>query len=321
MEKLLSIVIPTLNRYQYLKRTLDLIIPQVQRNIEEVELVICCNSSKDETDEYVKSLLPQYPFIRYKYFDEYVEVGQSLIRSVGEATGKFVVLWGDDDIPYPCFVREMLNIINTNKDIGLIHCNRLIGKDGKYSIAKLQVQNKKIDPDSPRVMSLEELVQNFTIFLGFISSLVFRKEDFLSAVNCYSSEHYGFEHLGIIVNGAKGKSCYYYPYPLEIQRVPYNRDFSDKWPLYRFVGIPNMMSDFDNAGITHNAKESFLSSRHHSLPDFIWNMSYTTLNRSYYKKRMKELNKYQTSKFRKILTYLIVYFMPSSLFILLRRKH
>ena len=321
MEKLLSIVIPTLNRYQYLNRTLDYVIPQVQRNIDEVELVICCNASKDETDEYVKSILPKYPFIKYKYYDEYVEVGQSLIRSVGEASGIFVVLWGDDDIPYPCFVDVILGIIKENPGIGLIHCNRLIGKDAKYGISKLQVQNSKIDPDRESLLSLDELVQTFTIFLGFISSLIFRRNDFMSAIHCYSPEHYGFEHLGIIVNGAKGKGCYYYPYPIEIQRVPYQRDFSDKWPLYRFVGIPNMMSDFDNAGITKNAQSCFLKNRKHSLPEFIWNMSYTTLNRSFYRKRMRELNKYQSSLFRKVLSYVIVYIVPSSLFILFRRNH
>lgn len=99
MGKVLSVVIPTLNRYEYLRRTLKYVIPQVQKHLDKVELVICCNASKDKTDEYIKSLLPQYPFIKYKYFDEYVEVGQSLIRSVGEASGEYVVLWGDDDIP------------------------------------------------------------------------------------------------------------------------------------------------------------------------------------------------------------------------------
>ena len=132
--KVLSIVIPTLNRYEYLKRTLDCIIPQVQRNIDKVELVICCNSSKDETDEYVKSLLIQYPFIRYKYFDEYVEVGQSFIRSLNEATGEYVVLWGDDDIPFPFFVDYVLSIIERKSDIGVIHLNRLSGKDTIYGI-------------------------------------------------------------------------------------------------------------------------------------------------------------------------------------------
>lgn len=31
MGKVLSIVIPTLNRYEYLKRTLEYVIPQVQK--------------------------------------------------------------------------------------------------------------------------------------------------------------------------------------------------------------------------------------------------------------------------------------------------
>ena len=89
MGKTLSVVIPTLNRYEYLKRTLVQLLLQVERNQDEVELVICCNASKDETDSYMKGLVKAHPFIQYHYFDEYVEVGASLIRSVGQAHGEY----------------------------------------------------------------------------------------------------------------------------------------------------------------------------------------------------------------------------------------
>lgn len=324
MEKLLSIVIPTLNRYQYLKRTLDLIIPQVQRNIEEVELVICCNSSKDETDEYVKSLLPQYPFIRYKYFDEYVEVGQSLIRSVGEATGKFVVLWGDDDIPFPFFTEIVLDIIKKNPGIGIIHCNRLQGKDTRFGFKNLTLTETTMDDQEPCLYDLGDFVQKFTISLGFISSLIFRKDDFLSATSYYNTTHYGYEHLSIIVNGAKGKKCYYHAFPIEIQRVPYNRDFSNRWALYHFVGIPNMMKDFDKFGICQNALAAWDKSRasygNASFLQFVWFMMYATLDKAFYKPRIKELNMYQSSLIRRLLTYSILYLCPKSLFMILRKN-
>lgn len=318
--KVLSIVIPTLNRYEYLKRTLDYIIPQVQKNIEKVELVICCNSSKDETDEYVKNLQVQYPFIRYKYFDEYVEVGQSLIRSVNEARGEYVVLWGDDDIPFPSFTDTILEIIEKNPDVGIIHCNRLAGKDTKYDLKGLLVSEKHFSLDDEGVYSLEDFVERFTIKLGFISSLVFRKDGWINGIPYYNEQYYGYEHLSIIVNGNKNRKCYYFPHPLEYQRLPFERDFSIKWPLYKFVGVPNMMSDFDKHGVTHNALLSWQKTRNVGLLHFIWDMMYTSQDRNFFKPLCKELNKYQKSKTRRFLTYLIVYTCPKSLFTIIKKR-
>lgn len=324
MKKSLSIVIPTLNRCDYLKRTLTAIIPQVERNLDKVELVICCNSSKDGTDTYVKSLLSQYPFIRYKYYEEYVEVGQSLIRSVGEANGEYVVLWGDDDIPFPYFTETILKIIDKNPEIGIIHCNRLQGKDTRYGFKNLFLTESSMDDSEPCVYELSDFVQKFTISLGFISSLIFRKDDFLSASDYFNPTHYGYEHLSIIINGAKGKKCYYHAYPIGIQRVPHNRDFSKRWALYHFVGIPNMMKDFDNTGVCQNAFEAWDTSRatygNGSFLHFVWFMMYATLDKHFYRPRIKELNMYQSSFFRCFLTYCILYFCPKSLFMFLRKN-
>ena len=193
--KVLSIVIPTLNRYEYLKRTLFFIIPQVQKNIDKVELVICCNSSKDKTDEYVKNLQLQYPFIKYKYFDEYVDVGQSLIRSVNEATGEYVVLWGDDDIPFPSFTDTILEIIEKNPNVGIIHCNRLAGKDTKYGLRDLSVSEKIFKQEDEGLYSIEKFVERFTIKLGFISSLVFRMDGWMKGTSYYNNQYFGYEHL------------------------------------------------------------------------------------------------------------------------------
>lgn len=318
--KVLSIVIPTLNRYEYLKRTLFFIIPQVQKNIDKVELVICCNSSKDKTDEYVKNLQLQYPFIKYKYFDEYVDVGQSLIRSVNEATGEYVVLWGDDDIPFPSFTDTILKIIKKNPNVGIIHCNRLAGKDTKYGLRDLSVSEKIFKQEDEGLYSIEKFVERFTIKLGFISSLVFRMDGWMKGTSYYNNQYFGYEHLSIIVNGNKDRSCYYYPHPLEYQRLPYERDFSIKWPLYKFVGVPNMMSDFDKNGVTQNALLRWQETCNVGLLHFIWDMMYTSQDRNYFKPLCKELNKYQKSKKRRMLTYLIVYTCPKSLFAFLKKR-
>lgn len=318
--KVLSIVIPTLNRYEYLKRTLKYVIPQVQKNLDQVELVICCNASKDKTDEYVKALQTQYTFIKYKYFDEYVEVGQSLIRSVNEATGEYVVLWGDDDIPFPSFTDTILDIIKENPEVGIIHCNRLAGKDTKYGMKSIHVQEDVLSQEDEGEYPMDKFVERFTISLGFISSLVFRRDGWIKGIPYYNDQYFGYEHLSIIVNGNKDRQCYYYPHPLEYQRLPYERDFSVKWPLYKFVGVPNMMVDFDKNGVTHNALDRWQKTYNASFAHFVWDMMYTSQDRKFFKPKCRELNKYQKSMLRRCLTYLIVYTCPKSIFSMLKKQ-
>lgn len=317
MGKKLSVVIPTLNRYEYLKRTLALMLPQVERNQDEVELVVCCNASKDETDDYMKGIVTVHPFVQYHYFDEYVEVGASLIRSVGQSNSEYVVLWGDDDIPYPYFVDTVLDIIHKYPEVGIIHCNRLSGKDAKYDIKGLTVYDKEYK-EHDRLFGIDILVQRFTISLGFISSLIFRKDCWEVGIPNYSKEHYGYEHLAIIISGTKDRQCYYYSLPIEIQRNPQERDFTVKWPLYRFIGAPNIMSDLDKLGITKSALKDWNQIYNSSFAQFVWNMMFTSLDRKMYKTLCKELNKYQKSIIRRCLTYIIVWCMPKWLFKKLR---
>lgn len=317
MSKTLSVVIPTLNRYEYLKRTLTQMLPQVERNLDEVELVVCCNASKDETDKYMKEQVKMYPFIQYYYFDEYVEVGESLIRSVNLANGDYLVLWGDDDIPFPYFLETVLDIIHKNPEVGIIHCNRLSGKDAKFNIRELSVYETEYK-DYDSLMEVECFIQRFTISLGFISSLIFHRDCWSAGIVNYSKEHYGYEHLGIIVSGAKGRQCYYYSFPIEIQRNPQERDFTVKWPLYRFIGAPNIMKDLDKLGITTSALNDWDSKYNSSFTQFIWNMMFTSLDKKMYKPLCKELNKYQNFIIRKYLTYVIVWCMPKWLFKMLR---
>ena len=320
MNKILSIVIHTINRCEYLRHTLSLLLPQVEKHLDEVEMVICCNASKDETDLFIKKLCMEKTFIRYKYFEEYVEVGQSLIRSVGEAHGEFIVLWGDDDIPMPFFIDTVLNIIKNNTGVGIIHCNRLAGKDTKYGFRDIHVQERVLELDEEGLYPIDVFVERFTVSLGFISSLIFRKDGWDKGIPYYNNQYYGYEHLSIIVYGNKDRNCYYYPYPLEYQRLPYDRDFSARWPLYHFVGVPNMMLDYDKKGITNNALNRWLENENSSFLHYVWNMLYTSLDRKCYKSLCKELNKYQQSSLRKFLTYIIVYTFPKFLFTSIKKR-
>lgn len=319
MNKTLSIVIPTLNRYEYLKRTLNFIIPQVERNLDRIELIVACNASKDDTDIYMKDIVTKYPFVKYVYFDDYVEVGYSLIRSVDLASGEYVVLWGDDDIPFPYFSDTILDIVDQNPNIGVIFCNRLQGKDTKYGMKNLKLLITEYEEENG-LYNLNDFINKFTIHLGFISSLVFKRTVWDKGRSFFNKEFYGYEHLSIILNGAKGCNCFYYNLPLEIQRQPYSRDFDSKWALYYLVGIPNMMADFDKNGLSEGALEHWEEMGCKSLTKFIWQVSYTSLDKKYYKSIRSDLLMYQRTRFRKLLTLTILYLMTKKLFVFLKNR-
>lgn len=122
------------------------------------------------------------------------------------------------------------------------------------------------------------------------------------------------------MNGAKKQKCLYCNLPVEIQRNPFNRDYSAKWPLYALIGVPNMMSDFDKWGITKHAFDSWNKAENRNTIKFIWNLLYTTEKRKFYKPLCCDINKYQHRVLRKILTYLIVYLFPRSVFRCLKKS-
>ena len=67
--KLLSIAIPTLNRADILKFTIENFIDQIAINSEKVELVVCSNACNDNTSDVMKEFVSQYDFIQYKECD------------------------------------------------------------------------------------------------------------------------------------------------------------------------------------------------------------------------------------------------------------
>ena len=91
--KLLSIVVPTKDRYKYLKFLIDLV---ANFHSDEVELVIQDNS-KDNVDfiEYLKSL--QYGFIRYDHVQGQIPMSVNSDKAILNSTGEYVCFLGDDD--------------------------------------------------------------------------------------------------------------------------------------------------------------------------------------------------------------------------------
>ena len=111
-EILLSIVIPTKNRYSVLIPTLATICTNITD--ETIEFVIQDNSINNEDIVFfLKSIKDSR--IKYFYKSEDIDAITNFNNAIKNSNGKFLILIGDDDIVNP-FISNILKIVN-NSDI------------------------------------------------------------------------------------------------------------------------------------------------------------------------------------------------------------
>jgi abequosyltransferase len=89
----ISFCIPTYNRCQLLRETLEIILSQSV----DVEIVVSDNCSLDDTQKYMEALCQRYPQIHYYRWAQSVECGQNLLHTIELATGDYCWLMTDDD--------------------------------------------------------------------------------------------------------------------------------------------------------------------------------------------------------------------------------
>jgi glycosyltransferase involved in cell wall biosynthesis len=107
---LLSICIPTYNRANFLSNTLLAIAPQVDQYCNICELIISDNASEDETKNIIKEYQNHYKGIQYFVNPQNLGGRQNIWKVTTYATGKYIWILGDDDMPTPGAVSQNLVI-------------------------------------------------------------------------------------------------------------------------------------------------------------------------------------------------------------------
>ena len=95
MGYLLSIVVPTKDRYIYLEKLVDLII---SFQTEEIELVIQDNSKDNaKFNDFISERINRHSWIKYYYNSQYLTSVQNFDCAVKNCTGDYICFIGDDD--------------------------------------------------------------------------------------------------------------------------------------------------------------------------------------------------------------------------------
>ena len=123
---LLTIVIPTYNRYRCLKETLQTLLPQIT---EEVEVIVSNNCSTDETKSFLDTLHDQI-----QPFHGEVNIGsdRNFFACLSRGSGEYIWTLCDDDLPCSNAVESILGAIHLFSNAPAFYL-RVIGGDKTLS--------------------------------------------------------------------------------------------------------------------------------------------------------------------------------------------
>lgn len=119
MQKTLTIAIPTYNRAKYLKRSLYSIAEQYDNRLE---ILVSDNASEDETEDVVNEMKRRIP-IKYIKNKENIGGDRNFLQCLREASGKYTILLGDDDVIIDGKMKVILHFLMIHDDLALVFLN------------------------------------------------------------------------------------------------------------------------------------------------------------------------------------------------------
>ena len=109
----------TYNRKDFLKDSINSLLMQ---SIGDIDITIMDNGSVDGTEEFVKTLQKEHPNIYY-HKRIYNDPFENMNDAVNLAKKDYMMLFHDDDILHPDYIKLACEAINKYKNIGIISCD------------------------------------------------------------------------------------------------------------------------------------------------------------------------------------------------------
>ena len=185
-----SICIPTYNRASFLKEAVFSVLSQLNGDYKDtVEIVISDNASTDGTADLVKEFQRNAPIsIVYNRNNLNLGCDKNFLRVVELAKGNYCWILGDDDQVFPEAINIILAQIDKNEEVDLFLANRE-DRDFTFKHSFRFVSALKID--SERVFDFNQIdianylnqVRKLTGIFSYLSSLIFKREKWLSVPN------------------------------------------------------------------------------------------------------------------------------------------
>ncbi len=175
---LLTIAIPTFNRADLLDLCLSQICKQLTVGRPRVELIVSDNNSTDNTKEIVDKYISRGFGIRYVKNQENTGPDRNVFQCFDLASGKYVLIFGSDDVLLDGSIDTILNILN-NGEYGIIYLNSygffndfLKEKPKRKCLFKYIVYN-----------DVDRFIQKVNIMFTFVSANIVNKDMVDKSIN------------------------------------------------------------------------------------------------------------------------------------------
>lgn len=176
-QPIVSVIIPTYKRTDYLKLTLRSILNQTFKDFEII--VVDDGTPNDE------NLFLCHTFEKVKYIKIENSGGPAKPRNVGirEAKGKYIAFVDDDDLWLPSKLEKQVAVLENNPDFGLVHCycqivdengimqNTIVGRPGSPEVKNGDVAMRMIGNWTvmmPTPLVRMEIIKN----VGFFNEII-----------------------------------------------------------------------------------------------------------------------------------------------------
>lgn len=127
---LVSIIIPTFNRYEFLKETVSNILGQTYTNIE---LIIVSDNSSDQTSSIIDHINDKRCHF-YNLTEK--STGPAAVRNyaLSKCNGSLIAFCDDDDLWMPNKLEKQVAVMHSNKNIALVATNVRYFSEEKSSL-------------------------------------------------------------------------------------------------------------------------------------------------------------------------------------------
>ncbi|WP_119328671.1 glycosyltransferase family 2 protein [Cysteiniphilum halobium] len=120
MNKILfTIVIPTFNRLNFLKRALNSALDQTYENIE---IIVLNNASTDGTKQYLNEIASKYKQIKVVHHAMNIGFTKNIQQIKNYVHGKYMSVLSDDDYLTPEFVETAVCVLENDSTLALWYC-------------------------------------------------------------------------------------------------------------------------------------------------------------------------------------------------------
>jgi abequosyltransferase len=170
---LLTIAIPTYNRSKCLAQLLEILAPQLAGE-SRVELVISDNASPDDTSTVIASFRDKGLSLIYDREEKNIGPDANFLKCFREARGKYVWIFGDDDIILPGSLRKVLDLLSQN-ECDLIHVG-FLGTSGTLVLERFSCVPIKAEI----IENSSEMVKRANHSLSFISANIVNRDRVLA---------------------------------------------------------------------------------------------------------------------------------------------